>query len=288
MAPTQGPQPPARQPYQGRQPAETLGAQAATAARAAAAFYRGWKSGRSYTNPMDVERERQTEKHQAALTKYRSDLASLRARLVAGTGAAIAGAAVAASSLDAMPAEAPLAVLGGSAVIIGAWQALRGRSGLQQLQEPDPPPATVPPAPALPAGSPGSDLSMQVTGFRMNIMELLPSVEQLHPEAADQIRAADAATAPGLNALVERIRSMQRIMQQMPGTPAAQSARVSIQAMTIRLSEGANAYQELLGAVIALSAAPALTGGPQTTLRPAIQDMHAYAAGLERAADTWR
>ena len=118
-------------------------------------------------------------------------------------------------------------------------------------------------------------------------MELLPTIEQLHPEAADQIRAADAATAPGLNALVERLRSMQRITAELPGSAAAASARLTISALLIQLDEGAAAYQELLESVISLSSAPPLTGGPSATLRPAIEDMHAYAEGLRRAAQTW-
>jgi hypothetical protein len=274
-------------PPRGPQRAESLGSQAAAAARAAAAFYRGWRSGASVSDPMAVERQRQTARYAIALNTYRSRAAALRTRLVAGSTVAIGGAAVAASTLNGMPDEAPLAVLGGSAAFIGAWQALHGRRGLQKLDPPPPPPALAAiPAP-LPVGSPGAEAAARVTGLRVHLVGLLPTVEQLHEQAADEIRAADAATAPSLNALVERIRSMQQIIAQMPGTPAAQSARVSIDALTIRLTEGANAYQELLTAVIALSAAPAITGGPTATLHPAISDMRAYAAGLEAAARTW-
>jgi hypothetical protein len=269
--------------------AEALGGQAAAAARAAMSFYRGWRGNRTTgPNPIELERAHREATHRAAMSRYRGALTRLRARLVVGTAGMIGGAAVAASTLDGMPGEAPLAVLGGSAAAIGAWQAARSSHRLKQLQEPAPPPAIAAPPPALPPGSPGADAAQRVTGLRVHIMELLPTVEQLHPEAADQVRAADAATAPGMNALVERVRSMQRIIEQMPGSPAAQSARLSIDALTIRLQEGASAYQELLTAVIALSSAPALSGGPSATLRPAIDDMHAYAAGLRRAADTWQ
>ncbi len=221
------------------------------------------------------------------MSSYRSRALALRARFVAGTAGIIGGAAVAASTLDGIPGEAPIAVLGGSAVVIGAWQAIKSSSRLKGLQEPTPPPAIVAPPPALPPGSPGSESAALVTGLRLHILELLPSVEQLQPEAADQIRVADAATAPGLNALVERIRSMQRIIEQLPGSPAAQSAQISINALTMRLRDGASAYQELLEAVITLSAAPSLGGGPSATLRPAITDLHAYAAGLESASRAW-
>lgn len=290
MAAAKGPQHPAKPPYGADQPAqraESLGGQAASAARAAAAFYRGWKGGRSQVDPLAVERERQQAKHQSAVANYRSRLGRLRVRLVAGGSAVIGGAAVAASALDGMPAEAPLAVLGASAAIIGAQQALKSRRALNQLEEPKPPPAIVAAPLALPPGSAGADPAARVTGVRMHLMELLPTVENLHAEAADQIRAVDAATAPGLNALVERIRSMQRIIATMPGSPAAQSAQLTISALVIRLSEGANAYQDLLAAVIALSSAPEITGPPAATLLPAIEDMQAYAAGLQRAAQTW-
>lgn len=269
--------------------AEALGGQAASAARAAMAFYRGWRSNRTAgPDPLQLERQHREATHLAALHRYRGALARLRTRLVVGTAGVIGGAAVAASTLDGLPGEAPLAVFGGSAALIGGWQASRANRQLKHLSEPDPPPALVAAPAALPAGSPAADAAHGVTGLRMHIMELLPTVEQLHPTAADQIRAADAATAPGMNALVERVRAMQRIIAQMPGSPAARSAQLSIDALTIRLREGASAYQELLAAVIALSSAPALTDGPGATLRPAVDDMHAYAAGLQRAAETWQ
>jgi hypothetical protein len=291
MAASQGSNPPSRVPNHGQPSsgkAEALGGQAAAAARAAMSFYRGWRANRTgEPNPIDVERAHRQATHASAMSRYRNALIRLRTRLAVGTATVVGGAAVAASTLDGLPSEAPLAVVGGSAVVIGAWQAIRSSSGLKELHVPAPPPALVAPPPALPPGSAGSDAAQRVTGLRMHIMELLPTLDQLHPEAADQIRAADAATALGLNALVERVRSMQRIIRQLPGSPAAQSAQISINALTIRLQEGASAYQELLTAVITLSSAPALTGGPAATLRPAIDDMHAYAAGLQRAAETW-
>ena len=292
MVPPQGPTHPARPPYPGGPEAgraEALGSQAAAAARAAAGFYRGWRTGRAPApNPMEVGRSRAAERHQIALSGYRSKLAALRVRLLAAGAGVIGGAAVAASSLDGMPTEAPLAVLGGSAVVIGAWQAIASRNQLRTLEQPAAPPPVVLPPPGLPPGSPGAASAERVTGLRMHIIELLPAVEQLQPRAADQIRAADAATPPGMHALVERIRSMRRIIREMPGSTAAQSAQITINALLVRLNEGASAYQELLAAVIDLSSAPALSGGPAATLRPAIQDMHAYAAGLQRAAETWQ
>ncbi len=291
MAPPKGPRPPARQPYPGNDPvprAESLGSQAAAAARAAAAFYRGWRSGKVVApSPLELEQERQSARHTTALAEYRSRLAGFRRRMVAGTAGVVGGAAIAASTLDSLPADASLAVLGGSAVVLGAWQAVKGSRGAKELREPVPPPQIAPAPLPLPPGSPGVDAALRVTGYRMHIMELLPAIEPLHEQAAEQILAADAATAPGLNALIERIRSMERISAELPGSAAAASAQLTVSALLIRLDEGAAAYQELLESVIALSSAPALTGGPSATLRPAIQDMHAYAEGLRRAAQTW-
>jgi hypothetical protein len=289
MAPPKGPRPPARQPNNDPVPrAESLGGQAASAARAAAAFYRGWRSSKAVApTPLDLERQRQAAKHAAALAQHRSALASFKRRMVGGTVGVVGGAAVTASTLGPPSGDAWLAVLGGSAVALGAWQAIKGNRGAKELREPVEPPQLPPAAPPLPAGSPGAEAAQRATGYRMHIMGLLPTVEQLHPEAADQIRRADAATAPGLNALVERIRSMQRISSDLPGSPAAASARLTNNALLVQLDEGAGAYQELLESVISLSSAPPLTGGPSTTLRPAIEDMHAYAEGLRRAAQAW-
>lgn len=276
------PQPSPRPPR-----AESLGSQAASAAKAAAAFYRGWRAGGVHNDPVEIERQRQASRYSQAIAQYRSRAAALRTRLYAGTASVVGGAVIASASLSSEGADAPLVVVGGSAVAFGAWQAIKGRQGLQHLSSPKPPAPIVAVPPPLPPGSTSAGQADRVAKLRMHIMELLPTVEMLHPQAADDIRAADAATAPSLNAVVERIRSMQRIIAQMPGTPAAASAQISIDALSIRLTEGANTYQELLHAVITLSSAPAITGGPSQTLRPAIADMHAYAAGLEAAARTW-
>ena len=269
------------------QRAESFGSQAAAAAKAAAAFYRGWRSGASPNDPLELERQRQAARYSQALGRYRTQAAEMRARLYAGTAGAVGGVVVASAALSNEFADAPLVVAGGSIAAISAWQAVKGRKGLAQLSPPEAPvPVVAAPTP-LPAGTTGAVQAERVAKLRMHIIELLPTVEWLQPQAADDIRAADAATAPGLNAIVERIRAMQRIIAQLPGTPAAASAQISIDALTIRLTEGANAYQELLRAAITLSSAPAITGGPDQTLRPAIADMHAYAAGLEAAARTW-
>jgi len=287
MAPPQGPLPPSTPERRPARRAQTLGEQAASAARAAAAFYRGLRSPAAGADPMQVEQQRRSAAYSSALAAYRSRLAALRARLVVGTGAAVGGAAVAAATVGPPDGDAAWLVVGGSTAVIGAWHAVKGTRGLHQLEEPAPPPQLVSRTPPLPEGSPGADPAARVNATRGHIMELLPGLDHLHPEAAEQVRAADAATAPGLNAVVERIRSLQRINAQMPGTEAARAARISTNHLAVQLNEGATTYQELLDGVIALSTSPSLSGGPAATLRPAIEDMHAYAAGLQRAAETW-
>jgi len=269
------------------QQAQAAGSHAAAAARAAAAFYRGWRSNQgAQPDPLLVEGQRQQAKGLQVVSAHRSRLSKLRFRFASGTTVAVAGTAVAAGTVT----QGPLGTtaLGVGAIAVGAWQALRGRKGLRDLQPPREVPQIMPAPAPLPAGCPGAESAMRVTQYRRTIMEMLPTIELLHPEAAEDIRAADAATAPGLNAMVERIRSMQRIQQEMPGTSAQASAQVATGALVVRLTEGAWAYHELLEAVITLAGAPALSGGPQSTLRPAIQDMRAYATGLQRAAETWR
>lgn len=286
-SPVPGPQVPPRPSGRSPQRAESLGSQAASAARAAAAFYRGWRTGKTSPDPLALERQRQAARYSAALSQYRSKAAALRARFAAGTAGVVGGAVVASAAFADIEPGAPLVVAGGSAVALGVWQAAKGHRGLQRLQAPAAPVPIAAPPPPLPVGTTAAVQAQRVTRLRLHIVELLPTVEMLHPQAADEIRAADAATAPGLNAVVERIRSMQRITAQLPDSPAAASAQISVDALTIRLTEGGNAYQELLDAVIGLSSAPALTGGPSQTLGPAIADMQAYAAGLQTAARTW-
>lgn len=260
---------------------EQLGAQAAAAAKAAAAFYRGWRANRAPSNALQREQQRQLALYQQSYRAYRSRLARLRARLVLGGTAVVGGALVATTG------EPAGLVVGGSAAALGAWQAVRGQRGLSQLEGPPEPKQIVAPPPSLPKGSPGAVAADRVSGIRLHLMELLPAVEQAHPEAAAQLRDLDATTAPSLAALVERIRALQRIQREFPGSPTAASADASIRLLADRLGEGATAYQDLLDGVIALVSAPDLAGPPTASLRSAIIDLQAYAAGLERAAETW-
>jgi hypothetical protein len=260
---------------------EALGA---AAARAASQFARGFRSS-SGPDAIERERQRQAAAHASALSKHRSALYGLRARFIVGGTAMLGGSALGAGALAGEQIAG--AVLAGGVAAYGGYQSVKAKRSIDGLHEPPAPPPIMPAPVPLPAGTPGAAAADRITGARMQIMELIPTVEYLQPEAAAQVFTADATAAPATAAVVERIRLMSKIIREMPGSPAAQAAALSLPVLEQRLTEGSSAYYELLDAVIGLASAPDLNGSVGTALRPAINELQAYTAGLQRAADTW-
>jgi hypothetical protein len=204
--------------------------------------------------------------------------------MVVGAGAAVTGAGV---GLTVMDTELLAAGVAAGVAAFGGYSAVRSKVAINQLRPPPDPPVIMPASVPLPPAAPGAAAAARITVARSQIMELLPTVEYLQAEAAGQVLAADAAAAPATHAVVERIRAMHRIVAEMAGSPAAQAAALSLPVLEQRLAEGAAAYHELLAAVIGLASAPDLHGSIGQSLRPAINELQAYTAGLERAAQTW-
>jgi hypothetical protein len=139
----------------------------------------------------------------------------------------------------------------------------------------------------LPAGTPGADEVARWSRAAHRWDEMLPLVDQLHPDAGAQLRRALQEVDPALRSLVERLGTLYRTSQQMPGTQAAAAAhRASIE-VAHQLRDGVEAYEGLVAAAAELIAAPDLNRSVTEVVGPAVLDVQAYTSGLRRAAGTF-
>jgi hypothetical protein len=116
-------------------------------------------------------------------------------------------------------------------------------------------------------------------------MTLVPSVERLYPGAGGELQRADAEAATPLTALCERLRVLDDLQRELPGSSAAAAAVTSAEVVRTRLAEGCATYDDLLAAAAALLASPDLDRRTSDILAPAVAAMLAYAHGLQRASD---
>lgn len=119
---------------------------------------------------------------------------------------------------------------------------------------------------------------------RVQVITLVPSLERLHPGAGEELRRADAEAAGPLTALCERLRVLDDLQRELPGSAAATSAIASADVVRTRLAEGCSTYDALLAAAADLLASPDLDRRTSDVLAPAIDALVAYAHGLERAS----
>lgn len=176
------------------------------------------------------------------------------------------------------------------------WFTAAGVSGLfayltrekrQHLQPPAMPELPAMPIEPLPAGTPGADEVARWSRAAHRWDEMLPLVDQMHPDAGEQLRRALREVDPALRSLVERLGTLYRTSQAMPGTQAAAAAhRASIE-VAGQLRDGVEAYEGLVAAAAELIAAPDLNRSVSEVVGPAVLDVRAYTSGLRKAADTF-
>jgi hypothetical protein len=176
------------------------------------------------------------------------------------------------------------------------WFTAAGLSGLmayltrekrQTLQAPPMPELPPMPIEPLPAGTPGADEVTRWSRAAQRWDEMLPLVDQMHPDAGEQLRRALREVDPALRSLVERLGTLYRTSQQMPGTQAAAAAhRASIEVAS-QLREGVEAYEGLVAAAAELIAAPDLNRSVTEVVGPAVLEVQAYTGGLRKAAGTF-
>jgi hypothetical protein len=176
------------------------------------------------------------------------------------------------------------------------WFTVAGFSGMfayltrEKRQNLAPPPAPeLPPLPVepLPAGTPGADEVVRWSRAAHRWDDLLPLVDEMSPDAGQQLRRALTEVDPALRSLVERLGTLYRTTQQMPGTQAATAAHHASLEVAARLRDGVEAYEGLVAAATELIAAPDLNRSVVEVVGPAVLDVQAYTGGLRRAAGTF-
>jgi len=228
--------------------------------------------------------------HRRALTANRLEIARHRNRITtlrteATAGAVIAGVGGSLGLLDVVTTmDGPLWLWFGGAAA-GLLMSVRAR---MRLRDVGPAPRELnlvgPPA-ALPRGAFGATQVTRFTAVRVQVMRIAPELDRLYPGSGDELRRADNEAAAPLTALSERLRVLDHLQRDLPGTAAAATASSSAQVVAQRLDEGCATYDELLAAAARLLAAPDPTRSTQEILAPAVEAMVAYAHGLNRAAD---
>lgn len=240
------------------------------------------------TKALATEHRRAVASQRRAIARHRSRRASLRAQSVGGGIAAgvtgSIGVLDAVATLSGSFVPGPVwAWLGAAAV--SALVSVRGTRRLRRLGDGPGPVSLVGPPPTLRRGAVGFAEVSRFSTVRVQVITLVPSLERLHPGAGEELRRADAEAAGPLTALCERLRVLDDLQRELPGSAAATSAIASADVVRARLAEGCATYDALLSAAAALLASPDLDRRTSDVLAPAIDALVAYAHGLERASD---
>lgn len=241
---------------------------------------RGPKAG---SKALAVEHRKAVAANKREVSRYRGRVARLKSQVTGG--AVVAGAGGAIGLIDVVtPAEGPFWLWFGAAGI-GLAVSVRARLKLRRVGPGPRELDLVGPPPALPRGAFGAAEVARFTAVRVQVMTMAPSLDRLYPGAGDELRRADNEAAGPLTALAERLRVLDQLQRELPGTSAAASAATSATQVAARLATGCSTYDELLAAAARLLAAPDPTRSTEQILAPAVDAMVAYAHGLQRAAD---
>ena len=255
-----------------------------------------WKQARAQrpsaqARALRAEHDRRLAEQQRALRRHQRRQRTLDNEVTGGV--AVAGVAGTLGVLDIiLESTASTAGVYGPAWI---WIALAAGGGLvaagarrKRAQLPPAPrvdavalaPATVPP------DAIGAEQAQRLTSLRLQLAQVIPAIERLHPDAAADLRRADLEAAPQLHALVDRLVVLHGIRVEMAGTqaePAATSAAVEVRE---RLTTGCATYERLIAASATMLAAPDIARGTDEVLAPALEGLTAYTHGLKRAANS--
>lgn len=231
------------------------------------------------------ERQRVLAVQASRERRFQSKLKRLRIRATTGLYGAIGGASLGAVDTVTL-ATGDNGVVPGSP---GMWFVLAAASGLisarsrMQLNNATPPePLAVPlvPPPMLNSEQTGAAEAARFARAEMQLREMLPAVDQLHPDAADSVRRTLGTVQPNMYALIERLDLLSRV-------DVVTAPQVAEAAETIRrrLDQGVTAYERLIAATAVLLAAPDPEGPASQQLTRVEQELQAYSAGLLAASE---
>jgi hypothetical protein len=238
---------------------------------------------------LQVEQDRRLAEQRKALRRYQRRQRRLSNEVTGGI--AVTGVAGTLGVLDIV-IESTTAAAGvfGPAWI---WVALAAGGGVmaavarrQRRMMPPPPRVDVSPLPAVsvPADAIGAEQAERLTALRLQLVQIIPAIDRLHPGAAADLRAADLEAAPQLHALVDRLVILHSIRRDMTGTEAEGAATSAAIEVRDRLATGCTTYERIIAASATMLAAPDVARGTDEVLTPALEGLAAYAHGLQRAA----
>ena len=240
---------------------------------------------------LQAEHQRLATAAKREVSRYRRRDRRLQTQVTAGTAVAGVAGTIGAIDVIAEATTSQAGVYGPSwmwigAAVVGAVVAITSRRARSSLP-PEPRVAVPPPPPAtVPSSAIGSTEAQRLNALRLQLAQVIPTMQQLHPDAADELRRADAEAAPPLHGLVDRLAVLDRIRREMPGTQAEAAATVAAVEVRDRLAAGCGTYERLLAASATMLAAPDIARSTDEVLGPALQAMTAYTHGLQRTAES--
>jgi hypothetical protein len=239
---------------------------------------------------LQAEHDRRLAEQQRALRRHQRRQRTLDNEVTGGV--AVAGVAGTLGVLDIViestaatagvygPAWMWVALAAGGGVV--AAVARRKRAQLPPAPRVD----AIPSAPAaIPAHAIGAEQAQRLTSLRLQLAQVIPAIERLHPDAAADLRRADLEAAPQLHALVDRLVVLHGIRIEMAGTQAEAAATSAAVEVRERLTTGCATYERLIAASATMLAAPDIARGTDEVLTPALEGLTAYTHGLKRAAN---
>ena len=240
---------------------------------------------------LQAEHDRRLAEQQRALRRHQRRQRTLDNEVTGGV--AVAGIAGTLGVLDIIiestaatagvygPAWMWVALAAGGGVV--AAVARRKRARLPPAPRGD----AIPSAPAaIPAHAIGAEQAQRLTSLRLQLAQVIPAIERLHPDAAADLRRADLEAAPQLHALVDRLVVLHGIRIEMAGTQAEAAATSAAVEVRERLTTGCATYERLIAASATMLAAPDIARGTDEVLTPALEGLTAYTHGLKRAANS--
>lgn len=240
---------------------------------------------------LQAEHDRRLAEQQRALRRHQRRQRTLDNEVTGGV--AVAGIAGTLGVLDIIiestaatagvygPAWMWVALAAGGGVV--AAVARRKRAQLPPAPRID----AIPSAPAaIPAHAIGAEQAQRLTSLRLQLAQVIPAIERLHPDAAADLRRADLEAAPQLHALVDRLVVLHGIRIEMAGTQAEAAATSAAVEVRERLTTGCATYERLIAASATMLAAPDIARGTDEVLTPALEGLTAYTHGLKRAANS--
>ena len=253
-----------------------------------------WRAARS-TRPqraLEAHRQKAVAAHAREVRRYERRKASLATRVIGGT--AVAGVAGTVGAIDVITevTTAQEGVYGPSWIwlgtaVLGAVTAFIARRSQRDLTPPADFTPPIGPPPTLRPDAIGSTEATRLIRLRVQLAEIVPALDVLHPTAAADLRRADQEASPPLHALSVRLDLLDRMRRDLGSSSAADAATTAAQQVRARLSAGCQTYEQLLTASASMLAAPDVTRSTVEVLTPAIEALHAYTHGLQRSAETF-